>query len=91
MVSIRSLDNVVVFLSVCILYHTLHADGRPLSRRSISEVQLMHTVGIHKHEQQRQQWLQVKMLELHTAPLSASGDRSPLPEHSDVTPSDAER
>ncbi|KAL7885488.1 hypothetical protein AOLI_G00057830 [Acnodon oligacanthus] len=53
-------------------------------RRSISEVQLMHTVGIHKHEQQRQQWLQVKMLELHTAPRSASGDRRPLPEHSDA-------
>lgn len=39
------------------------------SRRSVSEVQLMHSVSVHKHVQQRQDWLQEHMQDIHTAPL----------------------
>lgn len=41
----------------------------PNSRRSVSEVQLMHSVGLRKHIQQRQDWLQEHMQDIHTAPL----------------------
>ncbi|TSS60373.1 BTB/POZ domain-containing protein 10 [Bagarius yarrelli] len=43
-------------------------DSRPLSRRSVSEVQLMHSVSVRKHIQQRQDWLQEHMQDIHTAP-----------------------
>ncbi|KAF5897960.1 parathyroid hormone [Clarias magur] len=46
----------------------MRADSRPLSRRAISEVQLMHSVGLRKHIQQRQDWLQEHMQDIHTAP-----------------------
>ncbi|GAA6066806.1 parathyroid hormone 1a [Tachysurus ichikawai] len=45
------------------------ADCRPLRRRSVSEVQLMHSVSVRKHIQQRQEWLQERMQGIHTAPL----------------------
>ncbi|KAI5105529.1 parathyroid hormone 1a [Silurus meridionalis] len=48
---------------------SMRTDCRPLSRRSVSEVQLMHSVGLHKHIQQRQDWLQEHMQDIHTAPL----------------------
>ncbi|XP_053486627.1 parathyroid hormone 1a [Ictalurus furcatus] len=69
MVSIRSLDKTMVFLCVCVLYNSIRTDSRPLSRRSVSEVQLMHSVGVRKHIQQRQDWLQEHMQDIHTAPM----------------------
>lgn len=38
-------------------------------KRSISEVQLMHNLGEHKHVQERQDWLQMKLRDIHTASL----------------------
>uniref|UniRef100_A0AAY4DU48 Parathyroid hormone n=1 Tax=Denticeps clupeoides TaxID=299321 RepID=A0AAY4DU48_9TELE len=45
----------------------LPEDGRR-TRRSLSEVQLMHNVGEHKYVQERQDWLQTKLRDIHTAP-----------------------
>uniref|UniRef100_A0A9J7ZGV5 Parathyroid hormone n=1 Tax=Cyprinus carpio carpio TaxID=630221 RepID=A0A9J7ZGV5_CYPCA len=39
----------------------LYLEGLPLSRRSISEVQLMHNVREHKEMLERQDWLQLKL------------------------------
>ncbi|KAB5571620.1 hypothetical protein PHYPO_G00227150 [Pangasianodon hypophthalmus] len=78
MVSIRGLEKTMVFLCVCVLYSSMRTDSRPLSRRSVSEVQLMHSVGVRKHIQQRQDWLQEHMQDIHTAPLhdgKISGER----------------
>ncbi|KAF4094275.1 hypothetical protein AMELA_G00011370 [Ameiurus melas] len=69
MVSTRSLDKAMVFLCVCILFNSIRTDSRPLSRRSVSEVQLMHSIGVRKHIQQRQDWLQEHMQDIHTAPM----------------------
>ncbi|KPP66627.1 hypothetical protein Z043_114851 [Scleropages formosus] len=41
--------------------------GRPLRKRSLGEVQLMHNLGEHKYVQQRQEWLQMKLKSIHTA------------------------
>nr|WFG70152.1 parathyroid hormone [Osteobrama belangeri] len=41
----------------CLLY----LEGLPLSKRSISEVQLMHNVREHKEMLERQDWLQLKL------------------------------
>ncbi|XP_027008925.1 parathyroid hormone 1b [Tachysurus fulvidraco] len=49
---------IVLFWSLCIL---VHLEGLPISKRSISEVQLMHNVGEHKQAVERQDWLQVKL------------------------------
>lgn len=37
------------------------------SKRAINEVQLMHNLGVHKHVELRQDWLQMKLQEIHTA------------------------
>lgn len=37
------------------------------SKRAINEVQLMHNLGVHKHVELRQDWLQTKLREIHTA------------------------
>ncbi|KAM9461292.1 parathyroid hormone 1b [Clarias gariepinus] len=48
----------VLFWSLCSIGHL---EGLPISKRSISEVQLMHNVGEHKQAVERQDWLQVKL------------------------------
>ncbi|XP_072517251.1 parathyroid hormone 1b [Salminus brasiliensis] len=47
----------VLLWSLCLL----HLEGSPISKRSISEVQLMHNVGERKQVLERQDWLQVKL------------------------------
>ncbi|KAF7703280.1 hypothetical protein HF521_022287 [Silurus meridionalis] len=48
----------IVFWTLCSL---VHLEALPISKRSISEVQLMHNVGEHKQAVERQDWLQVKL------------------------------
>ncbi|KAJ8393133.1 hypothetical protein AAFF_G00068160 [Aldrovandia affinis] len=45
------------------------SEGRPLRKRSVSEMQLMHNLGERKHVLERQDWLQMKLKDLHTASL----------------------
>uniref|UniRef100_A0A8C7KA91 Parathyroid hormone n=1 Tax=Oncorhynchus kisutch TaxID=8019 RepID=A0A8C7KA91_ONCKI len=63
MLSIKSLDKIVliIVLSGC--------NGHSLTnrKRSISEVQLMHNVGVHKQVGERQDWLQLKLKDIIAA------------------------
>ncbi|XP_071752011.2 parathyroid hormone 1a [Centroberyx gerrardi] len=95
MVIIRSLDCKIVFISFCILHITAHCEAGPLRRRSVSEVQLMHNLGEHKQVQERQDWLQMRLRDIHTASARGAGDPGrakrrllpgDLPELSDLTP-----
>ncbi|KAI2648393.1 Parathyroid hormone [Labeo rohita] len=61
------LEKTVLLFSICILFYSTHADSKPLSKRAINEVQLMHNLGVHKHVELRQDWLQMKLQEIHTA------------------------
>ncbi|KAJ8412857.1 hypothetical protein AAFF_G00104390 [Aldrovandia affinis] len=77
MFSIRHVDTFTVTIFLCILCYSMKSDGKPLGKRSVSEVQLMHDLGEHKHVQKRQDWLQLKMKDIHTASLrnSERGER----------------
>ncbi|XP_044049510.1 parathyroid hormone-like [Siniperca chuatsi] len=95
MVNMRNLDYKIVFISLCILHLFTLCEGRPLRKRTVSEVQLMHNLGEHKQVQERQEWLQMTLRGIHTAPArGSSGDAgrtrrrlSPeeLPDLSDLT------
>ncbi|XP_043914985.1 parathyroid hormone [Protopterus annectens] len=64
MVYISSTAFVLLFHFACFL---LKSDGKPLRKRAISEMQLMHNFGEHKHLLARQDWLQMKLKDVHTA------------------------
>ncbi|XP_061776963.1 parathyroid hormone-like [Nerophis ophidion] len=57
-----------VLVIVCISQIFTVAEGGPLRKRTVSEVQLMHDHGELKQVQQRRDWLQVRLRGLHTAP-----------------------
>ncbi|XP_043100230.1 parathyroid hormone-like [Puntigrus tetrazona] len=61
MLPIRSLEKIVLIIVLWGLCSLLYLEGRPLSKRSISEVQLMHNVREHKEMLERQDWLQLKL------------------------------
>lgn len=48
------------------------------SKRAINEVQLMHNLGAHKHVELRQDWLQMKLREIHTASEKKNEDKTGL-------------
>ncbi|KAI3371692.1 hypothetical protein L3Q82_024257 [Scortum barcoo] len=86
-----NLDYKVVFMSLCIMQFFTVCEGRPLRKRTVSEVQLMHNLGEHKQLQERQEWLQMWLWDIHTAPSREGRARrrlSPeeLPDLSDLTP-----
>nr|XP_033487996.1 parathyroid hormone 1b [Epinephelus lanceolatus] len=57
MFSLRYLETLVLILFLT----SLHIEAKPLRKRSISEVQLMHNVREHKQVGDRQDWLQEKL------------------------------
>ncbi|XP_016370073.1 parathyroid hormone-like [Sinocyclocheilus rhinocerous] len=61
MLPIRSLERIVLIIVLWDLCSLLYLEGLPLSKRSISEVQLMHNVREHKEMLERQDWLQLKL------------------------------
>ncbi|KAG1941300.1 parathyroid hormone 1b [Pimephales promelas] len=58
---IRSLEKPVLIIVLWGLCSLLYLEGAPISKRSISEVQLMHNVREHKEMLERQDWLQLKL------------------------------
>ncbi|XP_068170300.1 parathyroid hormone-like [Antennarius striatus] len=90
------LDNRIAFMAICILQLFSLSEARPLRKRTVSEVQLMHSLGEHKQVQDRRDWLQMRLHTVHTAPArDGSGDVGPprrrirpeeLPDLSDLTP-----
>nr|XP_055069779.1 parathyroid hormone 1b [Misgurnus anguillicaudatus] len=61
MSSIRSLEKTILVIVLWGLCSLLYLEGLPVSKRSISEVQLMHNVREHKQVLNRQDWLQLKL------------------------------
>uniref|UniRef100_A0A8D0APQ3 Parathyroid hormone n=2 Tax=Percidae TaxID=8165 RepID=A0A8D0APQ3_SANLU len=77
----RNLDYKLVFISLCILHLFTLCEARPLRKRTVSEVQLMHNLGELKQVQERQVWLQMKLRGIHTAPAwGSSGEAGMTPE-----------
>ncbi|KAF4110611.1 hypothetical protein G5714_007642 [Onychostoma macrolepis] len=61
MLPIRSLEKIMLIIVLWGLCSLLYLEGLPISKRSISEVQLMHNVREHKEMLERQDWLQLKL------------------------------
>ncbi|XP_057693508.1 parathyroid hormone-like [Corythoichthys intestinalis] len=64
----RRFQRQVLFISLCILDLSVVTEGRPLRKRTVSEVQLMHNLGEHKQMQERRDWLQLRLQGILTAP-----------------------
>ncbi|NXD95425.1 PTHY protein, partial [Chaetorhynchus papuensis] len=65
MTSIRNLTWAAIILCAMCFFTT--SDGRPMMKRSVSEMQLMHNLGEHRHTVERQDWLQMKLQDVHSA------------------------
>ncbi|TMS13019.1 Parathyroid hormone, partial [Larimichthys crocea] len=63
MFSLRHLETLVLVLFLA----SLHIEAKPLRKRTISEVQLMHNVREHKQVGERQDWLQGKLKDIIVA------------------------
>ncbi|XP_056318956.1 parathyroid hormone 1b [Danio aesculapii] len=61
MLLIRCLEKATLIIVLWSLCSFLFLEGLPISKRSISEVQLMHNVREHKEMLDRQDWLQLKL------------------------------
>ncbi|XP_037308603.1 parathyroid hormone-like isoform X2 [Pungitius pungitius] len=64
-VNMRSLDYRNVLISLCIVHLFALTEGRPIRKRAVSEVQLMHDLGELKQVQERRQWLQRRLQGAH--------------------------
>ncbi|XP_040415315.1 parathyroid hormone [Cygnus olor] len=65
MTSIINLAKTAMILyAICFF---TNSDGRPTMKRSVSEMQLMHNLGEHRHTMERQDWLQMKLQDVHSA------------------------
>ncbi|XP_032751549.1 parathyroid hormone [Rattus rattus] len=51
-----------LMLAVCLL---TQADGKPVKKRAVSEIQLMHNLGKHLASVERMQWLRKKLQDVH--------------------------
>ncbi|NXO42177.1 PTHY protein, partial [Locustella ochotensis] len=65
MTSIRNLARAAILL--CAICFLTTSEGRPMVKRSVSEMQLMHNLGEHRHTVERQDWLQMKLQDAHSA------------------------
>ncbi|NXU45766.1 PTHY protein, partial [Drymodes brunneopygia] len=65
MPSLRNLVQTAIILCAMCFFTT--SDGRPMVKRSVSEMQLMHNLGEHRHTMERQDWLQMKLQDVHSA------------------------
>ncbi|XP_057635970.1 parathyroid hormone [Chionomys nivalis] len=52
----------IVMLAVCLL---AQIDGKPIKKRAVSEIQLMHNLGKHLASVERMQWLRKKLQDVH--------------------------
>ncbi|TRY92972.1 hypothetical protein DNTS_023089 [Danionella cerebrum] len=91
MVCIIGLVEKIIMVAVCILFFAAGAETKPLGKRAINEVQLMHNLGVHKHAELRQDWLQMKLRDIHTASNRNSGSLPEiLPKLRELHPAEAE-
>ncbi|EHB17590.1 Parathyroid hormone [Heterocephalus glaber] len=63
MMSAKAMAKVmIVMLAICFL---TKADGKPIKKRSVSEIQLMHNMSKHLATKARLEWLLKKLQEAH--------------------------
>ncbi|KAM8807249.1 PTHY protein, partial [Eudromia elegans] len=74
MTSIKNLAKTAIILYTICFFMKSH--GRPMMKRSVSEMQLMHNLGEHRHAVERQDWLQMKLQGVHSAFEDVQGPRS---------------
>ncbi|XP_016118797.1 parathyroid hormone-like, partial [Sinocyclocheilus grahami] len=72
MLPICSLEKIMLIIVLWGLCSLPYLEGLPLSKRSISEVQLMHNVREHKEVLERQDWLQLKLNDILTPSINDS-------------------
>uniref|UniRef100_A0A8C8SUU7 Parathyroid hormone n=1 Tax=Pelusios castaneus TaxID=367368 RepID=A0A8C8SUU7_9SAUR len=78
MVSFKDMaKTAVIVYAICFF---AKSDGRP---RSVSEMQLMHNLGEHLHTVERQDWLQLKLQDVHSAPEALVDARTQQPRKKD--------
>ncbi|XP_074522623.1 parathyroid hormone 1b [Halichoeres trimaculatus] len=65
MSSVRHLETLVLILLLFLA--NLYTEAKPIRKRTISEVQLMHNVREHKQVGDRQDWLQEKLKDIIVA------------------------
>uniref|UniRef100_A0A672IG68 Parathyroid hormone n=1 Tax=Salarias fasciatus TaxID=181472 RepID=A0A672IG68_SALFA len=63
-------------LVLIVFFLSFHTEARPLRKRTISEVQLMHNVQEHKQVGERQDWLQEKLKDVIVSSSKSQGGQS---------------
>uniref|UniRef100_G3NCX9 Parathyroid hormone n=1 Tax=Gasterosteus aculeatus TaxID=69293 RepID=G3NCX9_GASAC len=81
----RGLDRRNVLISLCIVHLLALSEGRPVRKRAVSEVQLMHDLGALKQARERRQWLQRRLQGAHAGLTRRERPEEP-PELSGMTP-----
>uniref|UniRef100_A0A3B4BAL9 Parathyroid hormone n=1 Tax=Periophthalmus magnuspinnatus TaxID=409849 RepID=A0A3B4BAL9_9GOBI len=59
-----NVDCKILLLPLMIILSTV-CEGHSLSKRTVSEVQLMHNRGEHKLQKERRDWLQMRLRGIH--------------------------
>ncbi|XP_048217043.1 parathyroid hormone-like [Perognathus longimembris pacificus] len=63
MMSTKDMAKVmIVLIVICFLTKT---DGKPIRKRAVSEIQLMHNLGKHLASMERVEWLRKKLQDVH--------------------------
>ncbi|XP_008710184.1 parathyroid hormone [Ursus americanus] len=52
----------IVMFAICFL---AKSDGKPVKKRSVSEIQFMHNLGKHLSSMERVEWLRKKLQDVH--------------------------
>uniref|UniRef100_A0A8C2ZMQ4 Parathyroid hormone n=1 Tax=Cyclopterus lumpus TaxID=8103 RepID=A0A8C2ZMQ4_CYCLU len=72
MFTLRYLETLVLIVFLA----SLHLEAKPLRKRTISEVQLMHNVREHKQVGDRQDWLQERLKDIIVASVKPQHGQS---------------
>ncbi|XP_047453051.1 parathyroid hormone 1a [Mugil cephalus] len=80
------MDYKIIFISLCVSLISIHCQGRPMSKRTVSEVQLMHNLGEHKQIQERREWLQMRLRGIHTVAARDSSRETGTPRRRRLRP-----
>ncbi|KAM5223000.1 parathyroid hormone [Hipposideros larvatus] len=63
MMSAKDIAKVmIVMFAICLF---AKSDGKPIKKRSVSEIQLMHNLGKHLNSMERVEWLRKKLQDVH--------------------------
>ncbi|XP_053305183.1 parathyroid hormone [Spea bombifrons] len=70
-------DLTTIGMILCGVSFFTECEGKPIKRRAVSEVQLMHNYGDLTHFLQRQEWLQLQLQNLYLASVSTPQESTP--------------